>query len=101
MESKHTPGPWEYNPDYHQVMAPNASWFIIASLPKRRGSAPIDKANAQLIAAAPALLEALEMVMEVAFDGPSQPVSSSDNIAWKRDIERRARSAIRQAKGEA
>ena len=44
------------------------------------------------------LLAALEAVMEVAFDGPSSPVSSTMHREWKDGIERQARAAIAAAK---
>ena len=55
---------------------------------------------AELEASHQTLVEALEAVMEVAFDGPSRPVSSTGNIAWKQGIEAQARAAIQKARGE-
>ena len=63
---KHTSGPWEVNASQAHVgkRAANGSLDLIANL--RNGIPRTDemRANARLIAAAPALLEALETVIE-------------------------------------
>jgi hypothetical protein len=38
--------------------------------------------------------KALQRALEVAFDGPSQPVDSGDHVAWKRGIEHAIRDAL-------
>ena len=96
METKHTPGPWEYRPEPEQ---PNPYWhqFKVSF-----GSAGIMEGashdrhgqgahNARLIAAAPDLLAALEEIIAEAEGG------------WLRQslIAKRARAAIAKAKGEA
>lgn len=47
-----------------------------------------------LHAAAGQTRDALSDVMQVAFDGPREPVSSTAMQAWKRGIEARAREAL-------
>ena len=47
-----------------------------------------------------ALLAALGEVMQVAFDGPAQPVSAAEVVAWRRGIEQRARAASAAAEKE-
>ena len=59
MRTKHTPGPWKANGDPYVSTADGKR--SIAFCDTRNGKE--DKANAQLISAAPDLLEALQFVM--------------------------------------
>lgn len=61
---EHTPGPWEFDRDWHRIPSITANGLLIASVPKKglpnRGSHTAEQAaNARLITAAPDLLEAL------------------------------------------
>ena len=93
-KQQHTPGPWAYIvPDGHVVRHPqiysdfgpvaNATWL---------GENKLDqlKANARLIAAAPELLEALELLV----DNPYREGTESDER-----LRRIARAAIANATG--
>lgn len=96
-QSKHTPGPWQYSPghDPHnqaQIYGENGKTLAITY--SDEGSA-----NAQLIAAAPALLEALrECITE-----PGAACWKKREYAEKRIryIDQMARAAISQAEGGA
>jgi hypothetical protein len=59
MKPKHTPGPWAYDEAYGLIMAGQSE--VAACHAGRGGDA---KANARLIAAAPALLEAAKNCRE-------------------------------------
>jgi len=95
--AKHTPGPWQYSPghDPHnqaQIYGENGKTLAITY--SDEGSA-----NAQLIAAAPALLEALrECITE-----PGAACWKKREYAEKRIryIDQMARAAISQAEGGA
>lgn len=73
-EGKHTPGPWEYVRDEdgsfdvcQQTGAPITTWSSdVCRVYQINGTQPEDvaEANARLIAAAPELLEALELLVE-------------------------------------
>ena len=92
MSAKHTPGPWRFDGDWWrrptiyggkvEVATINKAWF-----PERDGRGGEQEANALLIAAAPELLEALELV--VTRCGPH----STDGAI--------ARAAIAKARGAA
>ena len=51
-QTRHTPGPWRWEPSHHSVVQPNGDNVLVG---------PSYKANARLIAAAPDLLEAAEL----------------------------------------
>ena len=95
--AKHTPGPWQYSPGYDphnqaQIYGENGKTLAITY--SDEGSA-----NAQLIAAAPALLEALrECITE-----PGAACWKKREYAEKRIryIDQMARAAISQAEGGA
>lgn len=99
--SKHTPGPWHVVPygdgDSLVVCSDEAGDFRIAFMATMIGPEEIDgpiRANARLIAAAPELLEALEMCLQWIED---------DEAAHGRPFGagNLARRAISKAKGEA
>ena len=96
--STHTPGPWQLSP------GANDAGLIVAgkSLSDRGSVASVHwresqeefSANAHLIAAAPALLEALEACIA------SGGLERSGNDANAQNAADKARAAIAQAKGE-
>jgi len=96
--SEHTKGPW--TPCPHKTGGRRDQWWVvpeedrplISLLNIYEGLETEQEANAHLIAAAPDLLEALEVVME-SFDDISDENLLFD---WQRD----ARRAITKAKGE-
>lgn len=61
MSTKHTPGPWNVRP-YEPFIVEDEGDLAIATMDKRRGY-DTEAANAQLIAAAPELLEALTSIV--------------------------------------
>ncbi len=96
--SKHTPGPWRVE---HQNPSPTTGeWMIAGSKPgylaevRDCGSGDV-RANARLIAAAPDLLEACELIVS-AFDQLA-PMSSARNEPLQINA---ARAAIAKARGE-
>lgn len=98
--NKHTPGPWEANPygrptkNLHWQVDKTDSDVAVASLIGENA-----EANARLIAAAPALLEALECAV-IGFDDIEQAglLSDARRIADYRAAE--ARAILKQARGE-
>jgi len=98
MSTKHTPGPWTAK---HTPESSNQEYVVMAG-PRWQiasvdfvGNSVTEKANARLIAAAPALLEALRALLDEAeqFAKAIPPYSSSEAIAS-------ARAAIKKATGE-
>ena len=93
--SKHTPGPWCVR---HDDMVCSQEGRIIADCESTpyamRPAPPIveDKANATLIAAAPAMYEALQIMVKAA------NVDEIDPLVMFASIER-AKSALAQAEG--
>lgn len=100
MEVKHTPGPWKIEPEIYKF------YFQITSGSDRKvaschagSSKHTDKqsdelcANAQLISAAPDLLEALQLCSAELFAKRGDKVGSMKHV-------NRAREAIRKATGE-
>lgn len=85
---KHTPGPWrvESGPYYRAIRVDGE---VIADM--RQIGRSFNESNAQLIAAAPELLEALELLV----DNPYREGTESDER-----LRRIARAAIAKAKGE-
>lgn len=58
-KTEHTPGPWKVDKLDDDNYGVSAGWVDIATVHNREDD-PVDKANAQLVAAAPTLLEALK-----------------------------------------
>ena len=93
--SKHTPGPWEikphFDPAYRHISGPKhkALAQVVWCVDEEERS-PDCEANAHLIAAAPELLEALEMMLEMSEMGGFGKAAAEDV----------ARAAIAKAKGE-
>ena len=102
VTAQHTPGSWHCLAveGGYLITAPTLSWRKIASVPERKATSAEDYANAHLIAAAPALLAALEAVLGDA-EGFARTHGAGDG-ATRRIHERcdQARAAIAQAKGE-
>ncbi len=105
--SKHTPGPWlAVQPtaiDYRAMQIQTDESLIAVCCgggPKRAISAPEERANARLIAAAPDLLEALKAYMH-AMEGFAEAVRATTGTAypWEaQDIEReKALAALSKA----
>ena len=93
--SKHTPGPWEikrhFDPGYKFISAPTHSGLAqVVWCMEDEERSPSCEANAYLIAAAPELLEALEMMLEMSEMGGFGKAAAEDV----------ARAAIAKAKGE-
>ena len=96
----HTPGPWGYGPNPFS----GGQSFLIDATDQNIAKTLSDnhEANARLIAAAPALLEALEEVSVLcrgymaAHEGELAHKTEEDHPTWKA-----YRAAIAQARGEA
>lgn len=86
-QSKHTPGPWDLldGDNGYEITSGN---IIIAQVTDEPCATQED-ANARLIAAAPDLLEALEMA-DAALSGANMDMKA---------VERKTRAAIAKAKG--
>ena len=90
----HTPGPWTVITG--AVYTPNGTPIAMMDRESGNGTRPVERdANAKLIAAAPALLSALEGVTLTAAD-PLSPHDGRLEAAIKQ-----ARAAIEAAKGDA
>lgn len=93
--SKHTPGPWTLDDrGYKYIVSKSGDGYITRDICRLDGStmaALAQEANARLIAAAPELLEALELLV----DNPYREGTESDER-----LRRIGRAAIAKAKGE-
>lgn len=108
METKHTPGPWHVEPEEaseHRGLAICAEDAVVATItPDENGPFPLDdtdRANAQLIAAAPDLLAALKAarLMLYAWKG-SRPAEHGPHPELDAEIDR-AEKVLAKARGEA
>lgn len=79
MKTKHTPGPWEIEP-FHNGIHIWAKGKKLCSIWSKLFHGPEIKANAKLIVAAPKLLEALLMLMDV-YESKGQLLSFNVDIA--------------------
>jgi hypothetical protein len=99
--SKHTPGPWAVYEllDGYDIRAPEAECYIAtASDPEAVWGAIGREEDACLIAAAPELLEALELALD---SHNRLLLSDPPKDAWVfNGVEAKARVAIAKAKGE-
>jgi len=73
MKTKHTPGPWTVNGRWvsqgeHRTIC-NATEMTMKSLVRQAAEYEQACANAQLISAAPEMIEALEMLSKITIDG--------------------------------
>jgi hypothetical protein len=100
--SKHTPGPWEIEEHYHfgyrWISGPEHSQLAqVVWCMEDEDRSPECEANARLIAAAPELLDVLELALRahgtmLLSDPPQDPW-----VSWA--VEQKARAAIAKAKG--
>lgn len=88
MSAAHTPGPWARVPGFHQNRVEAADGVAVGYALGRNAEA---EANAHLIAAAPALLEALAWLESYLRDTPHHNAPAAAN----------ARAVISLARGEA
>jgi hypothetical protein len=91
--AKHTAGPWRYNPDSGRVEAGRE--ILIANI--RAHTFDVGIANARLIAAAPELLEALEMVRDADEDCHKDGLSTIPVIARAKIDAAIAKAAVKDA----
>ena len=84
--SKHTPGPWEYNGS-SDVKQNNGTGVARVAL---NGSADEIKSNARLIAAAPDMLEAIEVTLKRFMDDEGYDAVNFEELI----------AAIAKARGE-
>jgi hypothetical protein len=97
-EAKHTPGPWDWKQDKDNPLKFSISdgEMILWLDTDLEGYEEIAKANAQLIAAAPSMLDALEYLKEMA----SYTIGYKNNFPGIFDAIEKAESIINKAKGE-
>lgn len=113
MTTQHTPGPWKVSSqEYQEACRNELEWdscnLTVIDVPAHGAAIHVFGATqkvaderANLIAAAPDLLAALEQIVE----GLEVPMLGNDTVAGnlpitKRDIAKIARAAIAKAKGE-
>lgn len=92
--SKHTPGPWEVRKNEPWVIAKaygNMKSVVHLNLPIEQSEE--QRANARLIAAAPDLLEALELMLDRFRD------TEGSHGQWEEEATENARAAIAKATG--
>jgi hypothetical protein len=99
-QNKFTPGPWQYwtgslsrSPGIYGPRVPNKDRNWIADI--RVGDPKVQEANAQLIAAAPEMYEALEWLLPIAETYLRLAPNHPDNAKVES-----ARFALRKARGE-
>lgn len=95
MTTKYTPGPWETKESATHIRVVGANNEVLFHDDKR---APMVKADARLIAAAPDLLDALQVL----FDSYKQLADSGDSGFWKLEEQpegQQALAAIAKATG--
>ncbi len=103
-EAKHTPGPWGVDPEnqhdiYGSTTSPETMELLASAYPmKRDGLYNSWKANARLIAAAPAMLEALTLLTDTA--ATYQQSHTTDCDCGFCESFKRADAAIALAKGQ-
>lgn len=101
MNTKHTPGPWmvdEPEQNGSIIIRDTTNGYAICRVNPTDDAELEDHHNAQLIAAAPALLSALEDCLT--FDGATAERSHEMALKRLRAINDIARAAIAQIKGE-
>lgn len=98
MTTKHTPGPWEvrkYGSGGIDVIDRNAS--TVAAIHLDDGDSDIYEADAHLIAAAPTMLAALEIALELLGNVTAMTDSEADYLG---QAENTISLAIAKAKGD-
>jgi hypothetical protein len=102
-EAKHTPGPWEFEPDTGCIAT--ADRLVGHPVAYVSGSRPERMENGHLIAAAPELLEALQLF--VVLDGTASAITARTEVisdaTWIEIFHEaitKAEAAIRKAKGQ-
>lgn len=88
---KGTPGPWNYCAEEPDWVTDSNDNIAVARVTRYNTDAEAQHANAKLIAAAPELLEALELILSYHDDG--------NCVLHKEDVSM-ARAAIKKALGE-
>lgn len=93
----HTPGPWLYDYRDNQALIVDSQGFTVVELNTLENSTAHSALadNARLIAAAPDLLTALQLVLAM----PEYDGTQKTSIT-RRDAKRAARAAINKATGE-
>lgn len=101
---EHTPGPWKLDDDLspNRIAVRDAGGFLVCEM---YAADQYQQANARLIAAAPALLEALEALTSELHklangNGPVRGLTLGQVKADIRLLRDHGRNAIAQAKGE-
>ncbi len=89
--SSHTPGPW------YTAKTGNHQGLIISEQTGENIAVTYAAENAQIVAAAPAMLEALQEIFEHAYDDDTDTVTILDDFDGMREI---ARQAIEKATGQ-
>lgn len=96
--SKHTPGPWlttESTEHWGRVNVTVQAAFTANEIATAwQGTTDVNRANARLIAAAPDLLEALELMLDRFRD------TEGSHGQWEEEATENARAAIAKARGE-
>jgi hypothetical protein len=100
MNSKHTPGPWRVIQGPREIYGVQRSnsggFFLVNGLGREQ-----EKADANLIAAAPELLEALKLLHDAADKAAKATQSGAEQVALM-DLFiplRKAKAAIKKAEG--
>lgn len=100
-QDKHTPGPWQHmlHGNCSDELAP---WRVYTINNGEINSLPETRANAQLIAAAPEMLEALEVILHHENERIQVEVAKQKNgmPLVNVTLSRIARSAIKKARGQ-
>ena len=106
MNSKHTPGPWNFSKDGAEIFpetGPNGYVELCRVVGPWDGSKFYDKgtakANARLIAAAPELLEAVKVSLEF-LDGQNMPKNIQEQISFKNHQREILTKVIAKAEGK-
>lgn len=96
--NKHTPGPWAINEILRQYSGKleiqSGDTHIASVTVGKKGITPEQEANANLISAAPELLEALDLLF-------SHKVVNTPGGGISAEAREKARAAIAKARGEA
>lgn len=99
--TKHTPGPWKHSwqPRLSVIHGPNGE-HIADTGAWRDDEHPEMRANGDLLAAAPDLLEALEDALKCFQISTDYEMSAAKATKFRCEMRKKARAAIAKAKGE-